>query len=150
MPNAFHCLTCKHLKYYRLCGLWHYLPSFEHVHLPFQQERLNMNWNGNFDSSVGKSARLVIWRSEVLILALVQIFLLKSKNQDIGSWIWKLKIEIDWNDSLSIEHKEEIHIVYESMDLLINSIINNNNNNNNYYYFKSIYTCDIYLISTIF
>ena len=26
-----------------------------------------MSWNGNLGSSIGKSARLVIWRSEVLI-----------------------------------------------------------------------------------
>ena len=48
-------------------------------HLPFQEERLQMNWNGNLDSSIGKSARLVIWRSEVQIPVQVQIFLLKSK-----------------------------------------------------------------------
>ena len=34
----------------------------------------------------------------------------------------KLKIEIEGNDSLSIEHKEEIHIFHKSMDLLISSI----------------------------
>ena len=38
-----------------------------------------------------------------------------------------MKIEIDGNDSLSIEHKEEIHVLYKSMDLLISSILNNNN-----------------------
>ena len=47
--------------------------------LSFQEERLNMNWNGNLDSSVSKNTRLVIWRSEVRILVQVQIFLLKSK-----------------------------------------------------------------------
>ena len=48
------------------------------------------------------------------------------------------------NDSLSIEHKEEIQVIFpESMDLLISSILNdndinnnNNNNNNNNIYFK--------------
>ena len=38
-----------------------------------------MDWNGNLDSPIGKSARLVIWRSEFRIPVLVQIFLLKSK-----------------------------------------------------------------------
>ena len=42
-------------------------------HLMFQEERLNMNWSGNFDTSIGKSAGLVIWRSEV------RIFILKSR-----------------------------------------------------------------------
>ena len=27
-------------------------------HISFQEECLNMNWNGNLDSSIGKSARL--------------------------------------------------------------------------------------------
>ena len=40
----------------------------------------------------------------------------------------KLKIEKDRNDSLSIEHKEEIRIFHKSMDLLISSILNNNMN----------------------
>ena len=61
----FQLLTCKNVE-----GIWH---------LSFQEERLNMNWNGNLDSSIGKSARLVIWRSEVRIPVQVQIFLLKSK-----------------------------------------------------------------------
>ena len=39
---------------------------------------------------------------------------------------WELKVEIDGNDNLSIEHKEEIHIFRKSMDLLISSILNNN------------------------
>ena len=39
---------------------------------------------------------------------------------------WKLRIEIDGNDSLSIGHKEEIHIFDNSMVLLISSIIKNN------------------------
>ena len=38
----------------------------------------------------------------------------------------KLKIEKDGNDSLSIEHKEEIYIFHKSMDLLISNILNNN------------------------
>ena len=38
-----------------------------------------MNWNGNLDSSIGKSARLVVWRSEVRIPIQVQSFLLKSE-----------------------------------------------------------------------
>jgi len=41
-----------------------------------------------------------------------------------------LEIERDGNDSLSIEHREEIHIFHKSMDMLIISILNNNNNNN--------------------
>ena len=44
---------------------------------------------------------------------------------------WELKVEKDGNGSLSIEHKEEIHIFHKFMDLLISSILNNNNNNNN-------------------
>ena len=36
-------------------------------------------------------------------------------------------MEIDGNDSLSIEHKEEIRIFHKSMDLQISSILNNNN-----------------------
>ena len=47
--------------------------------LSFQEKRLNTNWNGNSDSSIDKSARLVIWRSDVWILVQVWIFLLKSK-----------------------------------------------------------------------
>ena len=35
-------------------------------------------------------------------------------------------MEIDGNDSLSIEHEEEIHIFHKSMDLLTSSILNNN------------------------
>ena len=38
-------------------------------------------------------------------------------------------MEIDGNDSLRIEHMEEIHIFHESMDLLISSMLNNNNHN---------------------
>ena len=38
----------------------------------------------------------------------------------------KLKIEVDGNDSLSIERKEEIHIFHKSMDLVTRSILNNN------------------------
>ena len=41
----------------------------------------------------------------------------------------KLKIEIGGNESLSHEHKEEIHILLKSMDLLIRSTLHNNNNN---------------------
>ena len=48
-------------------------------HLSFQEERLIINWNGKLDSSISKSARLVIWRSEVRIPVQVQILLLKSK-----------------------------------------------------------------------
>ena len=45
---------------------------------------------------------------------------------------WELKEEAedkkkDGNDSLSIEHKEEIHIFHKSMDLLISRRPNNNN-----------------------
>ena len=64
-PVVFQLLTCKKVE--SIC------------HLSFQEERLNMNWSGNLDSSIGKSARLVIWRSEVQIAVQVQIFFLKSK-----------------------------------------------------------------------
>ena len=38
----------------------------------------------------------------------------------------------DGNDSLPIEHKQEIQVIFhKSMNLLISSILNNNNNNNN-------------------
>ena len=38
----------------------------------------------------------------------------------------------DRNDSLFHEHKEEMHIgFYNSMDLILRSILSNNNNNNN-------------------
>jgi hypothetical protein len=40
-----------------------------------------------------------------------------------------LKIEIDGNNSLSVEHKERIPIFQKSIDLLISSILNNNDNN---------------------
>ena len=34
--------------------------------------------------------------------------------------MWKLKMEIDVNDSLSIEHKEEIQVIFHKcMDLLL-------------------------------
>jgi hypothetical protein len=42
-------------------------------HLSFKEEHLNMNWNGNLDSSIGKSARLV------RIPVQVRIFVLNSK-----------------------------------------------------------------------
>ena len=51
----------------------------------------------------------------------------------------KLKIEIDGNNSLSIEPKEEIHNFHKSMDLLLSNLLNNNNNNNNYYYYYYYY-----------
>ena len=47
------------------------------LYLSFQEEHLNVDWSGNLDSSIGKSAMLVIWRSEVRIPVQVQIFLLK-------------------------------------------------------------------------
>ena len=43
-----------------------------------------------------------------------------------------MKIEKDGNESLLIENKKDIQVMFhESMDLLISSIFNNNNNNNN-------------------
>ena len=46
-------------------------------------------YNGNLDISIGKSARLVIWRSEVRIPAQVQnISLLKSKIQYICVYVF--------------------------------------------------------------
>ena len=44
----------------------------------FQEEGLSVDWQLNQDSSIAKSTRLEIWRSEVRILVQVQIFLLKS------------------------------------------------------------------------
>ena len=49
---------------------------------------------------------------------------------------WELKKEAedikDESDSLSIEHKEEIQVIFhKSMDLLIYGILSDNNNNNN-------------------
>ena len=46
----------------------------------------------------------------------------------MGAKTRKLKIEKDGNNSLSIKHKEEIHIFRKSMDLLISSIFNDNTN----------------------
>ena len=45
---------------------------------------------GNLHSSIGKSARLVIWRFEVRIPVQVQIFLLKSKLYFIVLMGWSL------------------------------------------------------------
>ena len=45
--------------------------------LLFQEEHLRMGWSGNLDSSIVKSARLVIWRFVVQIPVQVQISLLK-------------------------------------------------------------------------
>ena len=53
---------------------------------------MNMNWNGNLDSSIGKNTRLVIWRSEVRIPVQVQIFLFKSKME---CFCCKLLLPID-------------------------------------------------------
>ena len=61
------------------CSCQFSYPSESVWHLSFQEEYLNMGWNGNLDSSIGKSARVVIWRSEVRILVQVRIFILKSK-----------------------------------------------------------------------
>ena len=49
---------------------------------------------------------------------------------------WELTEEVEdrkrWKrQSITIEHKEEIHIFHKSMDLLISSILNINNYNNN-------------------
>ena len=46
-------------------------------YVSFQEEHLSVDWSGNLDSSIGKSTRLVIWRSKVRIVVQVQIFLLK-------------------------------------------------------------------------
>ena len=44
----------------------------------------------------------------------------------------KLKIEKDENDSLPVDYKEKMQIIFHKfMDLLIGNIFNNNNNNNN-------------------
>ena len=47
---------------------------------------------------------------------------------------WKLKMEAKFEkygiDSLSIEHKEGIEVIFHKfMDLLVNRILNNNSNN---------------------
>ena len=48
--------------------------------------------------------------------------------EDIGSYSGKLNIGKDGNDSLFIEHKEEIQIIFhKSMNLLIGSKLNINN-----------------------
>ena len=46
-------------------------------YLSFQDEHLSVDWSGNSDSSIGKSAKLETWRSEVRIPVQVKIFLLK-------------------------------------------------------------------------
>ena len=60
---------------YNFCAL-------KNLQFKFQGKNLNLNrdsnWNGNFDSIIGKSTRLVIWRSEVRIPVKDKIFLLKS------------------------------------------------------------------------
>jgi hypothetical protein len=48
-----------------------YVKSEDIWYLSIQEEHLTMGWSGNLDSSMVKSARLVIWRS------VDQIFLLK-------------------------------------------------------------------------
>ena len=58
-------LKCLHVKSE---GVWY---------LSFQEKHLSMGWYGNLDSSMVKSARLVIWRSVAQIPFQVQIFLLK-------------------------------------------------------------------------
>ena len=60
-------LKCLHVKSE---GVWY---------LSLQEKHLMMGWSGNLDSSMVKSARLVIWRSVVQIPVQVQIFLLKTK-----------------------------------------------------------------------
>ena len=57
-PVYFKCLHVKRE------GVWY---------LSFQVEHLNMGWCGNLDSSMVKSARLVIWRFVVQIAVQVQI-----------------------------------------------------------------------------
>ena len=44
-------------------------------------------------------------------------------------WELKEEAEMDGNDSLSIEHKEEIRIFHKSIDLPISTLNKNNNNN---------------------
>ena len=46
-------------------------------------------------------------------------FMIWETEEDIGSYRRKLKIEIDWNDSLSIEHKEEIIFSCENFVALL-------------------------------
>ena len=62
--------------------------------------------------------------------------MVSETEEDIRSKRRKPKIEKDGNDSLSIEHKEQMHIysISKSMGLLTSSILNNNNNNHNYRY----------------
>jgi hypothetical protein len=57
---------------------------------------------------------------------------------DIGSKMRKLKIKINGTDSLSIEHKKEIHILHKSMDLLISTILDNSNSRIKKYIHKEI------------
>ena len=76
------------VTYRRVCSIFLMLTSKKEEsiwHLPFQDEGLNINWNGNLDSSIGKSTRLVNWKSEVRIPVQDQIFLLKSKSDKICS-----------------------------------------------------------------
>ena len=61
-PVYFKCLHVKSE------GIWYW---------SFQEEHLSMGWCGNLDSSMFKSARLLVWRSMVQIPVQVQIFLLK-------------------------------------------------------------------------
>ena len=68
-PVVFQILTCKKVE-----SIWH---------LSFQEERLNMNWNGDLDSS-----RQVIWRSEVRFPVQVHIFLLKNRKCRFGTEVY--------------------------------------------------------------
>ena len=64
-----------------------------------------------------------------------QLLMIWESEEDIGR---KLKIEKGGNDSLSVEHKEDIkYIFYKSKDLLRSSVLNYINNIKSYLgYFK--------------
>ena len=54
-----------------------------------------------------------------------------------------MKIEIDGDNSLSIEHKEEIAIFHKSMDLLVGSILINSHQGPDFDDMSSFFLCEI-------
>ena len=75
-------IQCKTVSCPENIVMWRYVSSHQLLtenKLYSLNSTLNMSWIGNLDSSIGKSARIVIWISKVRIPLKVQLFLLKSK-----------------------------------------------------------------------
>ena len=69
-PQGLQYFKCLHVKSGKRLAFIVSRGKFEH----------ELEWD--LDSSIGKSARLVMWRSELRIPVQVQIFLLKSKKEN--------------------------------------------------------------------